>query len=148
MERLIDAVEAATYLGVSRPCIDKWVRAKFIPCVHIGRLLRFRPETLRNWVKGQEAPPKLPPHKSNITLTHFSVEVATAPLIDPTGMITFPEDAIACTVLLNIVGDSAANETYNVTVRLSEGLWTCMASDVNLALKQSIDEVEKKKVIK
>lgn len=47
VEPLIDAREAAKLLGMSPPAVRAAAFRGALPCVHVGRLLRFRPSQLR-----------------------------------------------------------------------------------------------------
>ncbi len=46
--------EAANYLRVSVAIIRTWVREKSVPCVHLGKKVRFRKESLLSWLGEQE----------------------------------------------------------------------------------------------
>ncbi len=46
--------EAAYYLRVSVVIIRTWVREKSVPCVHLGKKVRFRKESLLSWLEEQE----------------------------------------------------------------------------------------------
>jgi len=47
--------EAAKYLRVSVATVRTWVREKSIPCVHFGKRVRFRKESLLSWFGEKEA---------------------------------------------------------------------------------------------
>lgn len=50
-EPLLTAKEAAPYLGVRHPkTVERWVRVKGLPCVRIGRTLRFRLGDVLLWL--------------------------------------------------------------------------------------------------
>ena len=60
--RLLNSQEVAVLLGVSKRTVEKWVQARRIPFVKLGTagrgsLLRFRPESLREWIAAQEVLP-------------------------------------------------------------------------------------------
>ena len=49
-ERLLTSKEIAPYLGLSHhKTVEKWVREKGLPCVRIGRNLRFRLGDVLRW---------------------------------------------------------------------------------------------------
>jgi len=43
-DELITGEELARLLKVSRRCLTNWINARIIPCIRIGRVLRFHPE--------------------------------------------------------------------------------------------------------
>jgi excisionase family DNA binding protein len=50
-EELLTSKEIAPYLGVTHPkTIERWVREKGLPCVRIGRNLRFRLGDVLLWL--------------------------------------------------------------------------------------------------
>ena len=50
-EVLLTSKEIAPYLGVSHwKTVERWTRVKGLPCVHVGRNLRFRLGDVRRWV--------------------------------------------------------------------------------------------------
>ena len=51
---LLTAKEAAEYLGVKKGTIYEWVFYRKIPFIKMGRLLRFRRESLEEWIKEKE----------------------------------------------------------------------------------------------
>ncbi len=50
-QRFLSSVEAATFLGVSKPLIEKLVARKAIPSYKIGKRRLFDKEELVEWVK-------------------------------------------------------------------------------------------------
>lgn len=54
-EGLWDVGDVAAYLNVSRSSVRRRVEASEIPYVRIGNLLRFDPDTIREWVKQQHS---------------------------------------------------------------------------------------------
>ena len=49
-EDLLTSKEVAPLLGVSHPkTVEKWVRTKGLPCVRVGRNLRFRRGDVLRW---------------------------------------------------------------------------------------------------
>lgn len=46
--------EAANFLRVSLGMMRTWVRENSIPCIHLGKRVRFRKEALLSWLKEQE----------------------------------------------------------------------------------------------
>jgi excisionase family DNA binding protein len=61
-EPLMDMMAAARYLGVSRSTLQNWVWRGRIPYIRLGggrgSLVKFRPESLREWVAAHEFKPK------------------------------------------------------------------------------------------
>jgi len=45
-ERLLQAGEVAELLGVSPLTVRAWTFQKFLPCVRLGRAVRYRPEDI------------------------------------------------------------------------------------------------------
>lgn len=41
------AFDVARTYGVSRRCVSNWLRARIIPCIRVGRVLRFHPDRVR-----------------------------------------------------------------------------------------------------
>ena len=55
--RLLDIHEAAQYTGVSVTTLYKWVSQRKIPHIKIGRLVKFDPVALDEWIKQQTVMP-------------------------------------------------------------------------------------------
>jgi len=50
-EMLLTSKEVAPYLGVSHhKTVERWVKTKGLPCVRVGRNLRFRLGDVRRWM--------------------------------------------------------------------------------------------------
>lgn len=45
--KLWTAADVSQHFRVSRRCITNWINARIIPCVRVGRVLRFDPERVR-----------------------------------------------------------------------------------------------------
>ena len=54
IEPLIDAVEAARLLGIHPVTLCEYARKGLIPAIKIGRVWRFRPSRLLQWLDEQE----------------------------------------------------------------------------------------------
>jgi excisionase family DNA binding protein len=54
-DRLLNAMEVAEILCVSRRWVEDATRRGDIPHVRLGRFPRYRPETIALWVEGLEA---------------------------------------------------------------------------------------------
>lgn len=54
VEALLSPDEAAAVLGISRRTLETWVRSNKIPFLKLGRLTKFRPQALRQWIESQE----------------------------------------------------------------------------------------------
>ena len=52
-DRLLTIREVARYLGVSEKTIRRMVAAGLIPCVRIGRAIRFLPGDVFRWVSAR-----------------------------------------------------------------------------------------------
>ena len=52
---VLDAGQAAELLGVSRRKLLTMVRENEVPCIRIGRFVKFRRATLEDWIVLQEA---------------------------------------------------------------------------------------------
>ncbi len=50
-DRWLSVVEIATYLGVKRDTIYKWIERKSLPAHKVGRLWKFRKEEVDQWVR-------------------------------------------------------------------------------------------------
>ena len=49
---LLDYHQTAALLNISKPTLERMVRAKTIPVVRLGRSVRFPREDLTEWLKG------------------------------------------------------------------------------------------------
>jgi excisionase family DNA binding protein len=56
---LWDANDVARYLKVSRSWVYQRAEAGLLPCLHVGGLLRFDPETVRAFARGEVPTPKV-----------------------------------------------------------------------------------------
>ena len=57
--RLLTARELADTLGVSAETVLRWARRGVLPAVRLpGGAVRFRPETLDEWIARQERQPR------------------------------------------------------------------------------------------
>lgn len=54
---LIGIQEAAHYTGVSPTTLYKWVSQRKIPYIKMGRLVKFDPVKLEEWIKQQAVMP-------------------------------------------------------------------------------------------
>jgi excisionase family DNA binding protein len=52
-EALWDVADVASYMRVSKSWVYQATASARFPCVRIGALLRFEPETVRAWVRGE-----------------------------------------------------------------------------------------------
>ena len=50
-DRWLSVDEVATYLGVKRDTIYKWIERKGMPASKVGRLWKFRKEDVDRWVR-------------------------------------------------------------------------------------------------
>ncbi|MCP5413600.1 MAG: helix-turn-helix domain-containing protein [Chromatiaceae bacterium] len=50
-DRWLSVDEIATYLGVKRDTIYKWIERKGMPASKVGRLWKFRKEDVDRWVR-------------------------------------------------------------------------------------------------
>ena len=57
MNRLIDIKEAARWLGVTETTLYKMTYQRKIPHVKVGRLTKFDPVKLEEWIKAQTVMP-------------------------------------------------------------------------------------------
>lgn len=57
VSRLIGIQEAAHYTGISPTTIYKWVSQRKIPHIKMGRLVKFDPIKLDEWIKQQTVMP-------------------------------------------------------------------------------------------
>jgi excisionase family DNA binding protein len=60
-DELWDAKDAAHYLKVSRSWIYQRAESGLLPCLRIGGLVRFDPETVRAFARGKVQPLKMLP---------------------------------------------------------------------------------------
>lgn len=51
--------QAGKFLGISERQVRYLVAEKELPHLYVGKLLKFRPDSLREWVKKEETPSKL-----------------------------------------------------------------------------------------
>ena len=57
MSGLISFEEAAKYLGIKHPTLYKYTSSRKIPFVKVGRLVKFRPEDLDQWINERTIKP-------------------------------------------------------------------------------------------
>lgn len=50
-DRWLSVDEIATYLGVKRDTIYKWIERRGMPASKVGRLWKFRKEDVDRWVR-------------------------------------------------------------------------------------------------
>jgi len=53
-ECLWDAHDVAKFLSLSRSWVYRAVEAGTIPCIRIGSAVRFDPQTIKAWVRGEK----------------------------------------------------------------------------------------------
>jgi excisionase family DNA binding protein len=58
MSSLWTVAEVAAYLRVSRSWVYHRAAAGLLPCMRVGALVRFEPETIRAYAQGQLSPAK------------------------------------------------------------------------------------------
>lgn len=51
MEKLLNLSETAEILGIKRPTLYNWVNERRIPFVKVGRLVKFDPKDLREFIE-------------------------------------------------------------------------------------------------
>lgn len=56
--RLLTIDEAATYLGLSKLTMYAWINKRKIECVKVGRIVRFREQTLEKWIEKNAVKPR------------------------------------------------------------------------------------------
>jgi excisionase family DNA binding protein len=56
--RLLTVEQTAEYLGVSKLTVYDWVSKRSIEHVKVGRLVRFREQTLEKWVEKRTVKPR------------------------------------------------------------------------------------------
>jgi excisionase family DNA binding protein len=59
LSRLFDYEQAAQYLNTTPRCVRYWVSTGRIPYSKLGKLVRFDPVRLAEWVRSQERGPKV-----------------------------------------------------------------------------------------
>jgi excisionase family DNA binding protein len=52
IEKLMDAQPVADALGITTKRCYELARTNMLPCVRLGRQIRFRPSELRKWIDG------------------------------------------------------------------------------------------------
>ena len=57
VSRLIGIQEAARYTGIKATTLYKWVSQRKIPYIKMGRLVKFDPVKLEEWIKQQTVMP-------------------------------------------------------------------------------------------
>lgn len=55
-ENLWDADDVARFAKSSRSWVYQKAAAGELPCLHLGGLLRFEPEAIRAWARGEHPP--------------------------------------------------------------------------------------------
>ena len=51
MERLMTVEEVCQLLRIKKSTLYQWVHQKQIPCLKVGRLVRFRAEDIEKWLE-------------------------------------------------------------------------------------------------
>lgn len=51
---LLDAEQAAAYLGLQPDTVRLWARQRRLPAIKLGKLWKFRESALRAWIEQQE----------------------------------------------------------------------------------------------
>jgi excisionase family DNA binding protein len=59
-DRWLSVDEIASYLGVKRDTIYKWIDRKNLPAHKVGRLWKFRKQEIDQWVCSEQDHPKPP----------------------------------------------------------------------------------------
>ena len=54
-DRWLSVDDIATYLGIKRETLYKWLAEKDMPAHKVGRLWKFRKEEIDKWVKSGQA---------------------------------------------------------------------------------------------
>jgi len=54
MQRLMDFNETRRYLKTSRATLYRWVTEKKIPAIKMGRVWRFKKESIGRWLEERE----------------------------------------------------------------------------------------------
>lgn len=57
LEELVDAAEAARYLGLARKTVYTWAEQGRLPAYRIGRALRFRVSELKDYIAASRLQP-------------------------------------------------------------------------------------------
>jgi excisionase family DNA binding protein len=57
-KRLINVVEAAEFLGISRYTLYEWTSARKVPFHKVGSLVKFDPQELLSWTKERAYKPQ------------------------------------------------------------------------------------------
>ena len=47
----IDAIQISELLGISRSTLYEWIIQKKIPCIKVGRLVKFKKSDLEEWIR-------------------------------------------------------------------------------------------------
>lgn len=55
-DRLLDAKEVAARLGVSESWVREAARTGALPCVRLGRYVRFDPDDVERWIETCKTP--------------------------------------------------------------------------------------------
>ena len=58
-EKLLTYDQLAEWLQVSPGTLRNWVSQQFIPCVKLGRAVRFDPAVIEQWVRKRTCPGRL-----------------------------------------------------------------------------------------
>lgn len=53
-KQLLQKSEAAEFLGISISTVERWTRLGSLPVVRMGGLVRYSPDSLREWIKQKE----------------------------------------------------------------------------------------------
>jgi len=57
MDKLLTIDDVARILSVKKSTIYQWVHMRLIPCIKVGRFVRFREKDIQRWLKEKEVKP-------------------------------------------------------------------------------------------
>ena len=60
VREVMDAGQAAQYLGVTRSTLRRWVQCHGLPAARVGRVVRFRRVAIDRWLAMREGPAEDP----------------------------------------------------------------------------------------
>ncbi|MGO8880652.1 MAG: helix-turn-helix domain-containing protein [Desulfomonilaceae bacterium] len=55
MEQLLTSRELQSLLRITRYTVFKWAREKKMPCIRLGKEVRFSPSAIEAWLKSQSS---------------------------------------------------------------------------------------------
>lgn len=70
-ERLWTSKDVATFLNVEEQLVKRWTREGMVPFIKLGRLTRYHPQAIREWIAAVSKSP-IPSQRDPLTILRRS----------------------------------------------------------------------------